>query len=121
SDQHKHTDYEQADEVLSEARFFKGQCSAKRKSRTNDAEQSDGCEKRRNRAGARLSSRSDIEAAPIAITQSLQELRAAICAVHIKLLSPTLDHHRMISEPEVNGLSDTNKETDYCPKKFNRF
>ena len=27
----------------------------------------------------------------------------------------------MISEPKVNGLSDTNKETDYCPKKFNRF
>jgi hypothetical protein len=27
----------------------------------------------------------------------------------------------MISEPKVNGLSDTIKETDYCPKKFNRF
>jgi hypothetical protein len=27
----------------------------------------------------------------------------------------------MIREPKANGLSDTNKETDYCPKKFNRF
>jgi len=27
----------------------------------------------------------------------------------------------MIREPKVNGVSYTNKETDYCPKKFNRF